>query len=226
MEYLTLQDIPHRHCEPLHSRKMTSSHSVERPLANMVAAVSEVDDSLSSPLPPVPALPPFLEPALSAPRPSLPGAYSYYGNTPSSRGSASEPHVPAPSLHHIQLRSHSVRCQSPQEDGRQQPVALSQPFHYEDRRRTSSPMSRTRLSPSPCTYSRRLSPDEVKEVRDTTFPPADTLASTGKLELRNSSSTLTDSQNHNMRSSPPIQPGEQAFPGKLPSFSEVCDPNV
>ncbi|XP_014559637.1 hypothetical protein COCVIDRAFT_91245 [Bipolaris victoriae FI3] len=38
MEYLTLQDIPHRHCEPLHSRKMNSSHSAESPLANMVAA--------------------------------------------------------------------------------------------------------------------------------------------------------------------------------------------
>ncbi|KAI4667366.1 uncharacterized protein J4E79_002052 [Alternaria viburni] len=38
MEYLTLQDIPHRHCEPLHSRKMTSAHPAERPLANMVAA--------------------------------------------------------------------------------------------------------------------------------------------------------------------------------------------
>ncbi|CAI9637590.1 unnamed protein product [Alternaria burnsii] len=38
MEYLTLQDIPHRHCEPLHSRKMNSSHPAERPLANMVAA--------------------------------------------------------------------------------------------------------------------------------------------------------------------------------------------
>ncbi|KAF1941389.1 hypothetical protein EJ02DRAFT_204639 [Clathrospora elynae] len=38
MEYLTLQDIPHRHCDPLYSRKMTSSHSAERPLGNMVAA--------------------------------------------------------------------------------------------------------------------------------------------------------------------------------------------
>ena len=37
-----------------------------------------------------------------------------------------------------------------------------------------------------------------------------------------SSTTLTESQNHHMRSSPPIQPGEQNFPGKLPSFSEVC----
>jgi hypothetical protein len=219
MEYLTLQDIPHSHCEPLHSRKMTSSHSVERPLANMVAAVSEDNDSPSS-LPPAPSPPRFLEPALSAPRPSLPGAYSYYGETPYCRESASEPHVPAPALHHICLQSPPVRHQSAKEDERQRPVALSQPYSYEDRRRTPSPMSRTRLSPSPRTRQRRLSSDEVKEVRGASTPGYPH-ASTGTLELRDSSTTLTDSQNHHMRSSPPIQPGEQSFPGKLPSFSEV-----
>ncbi|KAI8938143.1 hypothetical protein NX059_005809 [Plenodomus lindquistii] len=35
-----------------------------------------------------------------------------------------------------------------------------------------------------------------------------------------SSSTLTESQQHHMRSSPPIQPGEQHHAAKLPSFSE------
>ncbi|RMZ69574.1 homeodomain-containing [Pyrenophora seminiperda CCB06] len=35
-----------------------------------------------------------------------------------------------------------------------------------------------------------------------------------------SSSPVEDADNHHMRSSPPLQPGEQNFPGKLPSFSE------
>ncbi|KAJ4374738.1 homeodomain super [Neocucurbitaria cava] len=39
--------------------------------------------------------------------------------------------------------------------------------------------------------------------------------------LTSMDSTLTEEQNHQMRSSPPIQPGEANFPGKLPSFSEV-----
>ncbi|EOA84502.1 uncharacterized protein SETTUDRAFT_20039 [Exserohilum turcica Et28A] len=42
----------------------------------------------------------------------------------------------------------------------------------------------------------------------------------GQQSSSQSSTSLTDVQNHHMRSSPPIQPGEQAFPGKLPSFSE------
>ncbi|KAF1835113.1 hypothetical protein BDW02DRAFT_496719 [Decorospora gaudefroyi] len=50
--------------------------------------------------------------------------------------------------------------------------------------------------------------------------PVEAYDGNAKRESAMSSSTLTDSQNHHMRSSPPIQPGEQNFPGKLPSFSE------
>lgn len=38
MEYLTLQDIPHRYYDHLHSQRMASSHSSERPLAHLAAA--------------------------------------------------------------------------------------------------------------------------------------------------------------------------------------------
>jgi hypothetical protein len=218
MEYLTLQDIPHRHCEPLHSHKMTSSHSVERPLANMVAAVSEINGSPSS-LPSAPSPPRFLEPALSAPRPSLPELYSHHAEMSSSRGSVSASHVPP--LHHIRLLSLPVGYLSPKEDKRPQLVALPPPHSYEDRQRTPSPMSRAPLSPSLRARLQGASSDEAKEVRDG-FATADTHATNRTLESKTSSSTLTDSQNHHMRSSPPIQPGEQNFPGKLPSFSEVC----
>jgi hypothetical protein len=41
-------------------------------------------------------------------------------------------------------------------------------------------------------------------------------------EFRKYSIKLTRKQNRHMRNSPPFQPGEQAYPDKLPSFSEVC----
>jgi hypothetical protein len=48
MEYLTLQDIPHRQYNSLNSHRMASSHSSERPLGSMVAAVSEHPNHSSS----------------------------------------------------------------------------------------------------------------------------------------------------------------------------------
>lgn len=83
MEYLTLQDIPHRYCEPLHSRRMTSTHSAERPLANMVAAVCEDETSpsiSSNTSPPLPRrdftftllLPKFVYPSVGL-GPEMPG---------------------------------------------------------------------------------------------------------------------------------------------------------
>lgn len=48
MEYLTLQDIPHRHYNPVHSHSMASSQSTERPMGSMVAAVSETSTPSSS----------------------------------------------------------------------------------------------------------------------------------------------------------------------------------
>lgn len=38
--------------------------------------------------------------------------------------------------------------------------------------------------------------------------------------------TKTDSQPHLQRNSPPLQPGEQNFPGKLPSFDEVSASHI
>jgi hypothetical protein len=37
MEYLTLQDIPHRHYNPLHSHRMSSSQYTERPMGSLAA---------------------------------------------------------------------------------------------------------------------------------------------------------------------------------------------
>ncbi|EMD60360.1 hypothetical protein COCSADRAFT_98610 [Bipolaris sorokiniana ND90Pr] len=67
-----------------------------------------------------------------------------------------------------------------------------------------------------------ISPHSLEQIHshndndnDSDARPYETQQSTS-----HTSSSLTETQNHHMRSSPPIQPGEQSFPGKLPSFSE------
>jgi hypothetical protein len=97
MEYLTLQDIPQRHCHPVHSHRM--SHSAERSLGNMAA----VRQDFSSPLPeharPIP---------LHPPTPTLPT----YGYAVRERreSMASENHPP---LEHIELPSTPTMAASP-----------------------------------------------------------------------------------------------------------------
>jgi hypothetical protein len=194
MEYLTLQDIPHRHCEPLHSRKMNSSHPVERPLANMVAAVSEDQDSLFSITPSAPSPPRFLEPALRDP-------FRSDGKNTPMRARASEPSAYS-SDHYF---GHPMLISTRGLDDYAGSPTLPRSYSLPTRRR--SPYQEIMLLPDPLLS---LAPDEMGEHRDQTQPPV------------RSSTILTESQNHHMRSSPPIQPGEQNFPGKLPSFSEVC----
>lgn len=59
MEYLSLQDIPHRHCDPAYSQRMASTHQSERSSASMAVAVSPSHTpSTAKHLPP----PPFLYP--------------------------------------------------------------------------------------------------------------------------------------------------------------------
>jgi len=191
MEYLTLQDIPHRHCEPLHSRKMTSAHPAERPLANMVAAVSQEPESPSSLHEPTPIPPRFLEPALHDP-------FRVHGQESATlRARASEPFAcpRAPA----QYYGHPHFADALGENARS--LALPRSYSLPTRRRSHSPEPRM----LPASRLPTTTPDTVDGD-----------------ELRPSSTTLTESQNHHMRSSPPIQPGEQNFPGKLPSFSEVC----
>jgi hypothetical protein len=48
MEYLSLQDIPHRQYDSLHSHRMAPSHSSERSLGSMAAAVSQDPENPSS----------------------------------------------------------------------------------------------------------------------------------------------------------------------------------
>ena len=67
MEYLTLQDIPHRHCNPVHSHRMASQSS-ERPVGHMAAVCPTSFHSTSFPNSPC-LSPPYL--------PSLCYAYAY-----------------------------------------------------------------------------------------------------------------------------------------------------
>ena len=184
MEYLTLQDIPHRHCEPLHSRKMTSSHSAERPLANMVAAVSHdhfspfsISQSPPSPHPPHPPPPPPPPPHAVEPCVGLKCTI----NLPPTPFSYTSSQLP----------------KSINPDGQERPDYHLPPIL------TSSTSSSSSSSSSPPIV--QLGAHDHHSKR--TFAPPNI--------------NLTGSQNHHMRSSPPLQPGEQNFPGKLPSFSEV-----
>ena len=169
MEYLTLQDIPHRHCEPLHSRKMTSSHSAERPPANMVAAVSEDAFSLSTL-------------SLSAPAPSR-AVEPFFGLKRTLPGEGKLKLPPTP----FSFTSSKL----PQSTNMEGQERLS--FHL-----PALPTSPPLLLVDPDTNQFR-----------------------GQRSFASWKTYLTGSQNHHMRSSPPLQPGEQNFPGKLPSFSEV-----
>jgi hypothetical protein len=172
MEYLTLQDIPHRQYEPLHSHRMAPSQPTERPLGSMAAAVSR------TPSPdPRPRGPPTL-------------SFSY---------------LPAPRV-----------------------VASRQ-------ERDSEPFSSSRSRPCNCSDCRPLPPAEsLPELRERhpVFGQHFTSAAHAitNRRARNSSTSiedelcdifLTNTQNAQMRSSPPIQPNEHGYADKLPSFSEV-----
>lgn len=234
MEYLTLQDIPHRHCEPLHSRNMTSSRSAESSLANMVAAVShEPASSISIAAPSAISAPLVLEPALRAPSPALPGAFRASAYAPA-RGAKHaalppppppHPHPPHPPLplphfdplHHPLGPGHGVMHQYSQD------TVLPRSLSFPSRQRSPSPLPRRHLSHyAPTTMMTTTAAATRGPNQTASLDSTNAHSPAGQQSSSQSSTSLTDVQNHHMRSSPPIQPGEQAFPGKLPSFSEVC----
>jgi hypothetical protein len=156
MEYLTLQDIPHRHCNPSHSHRMASQSS-ERPMGNPVAAVCEYSD-LPALLLDVPTL--FLPPVFLLPR------YDYVCPT------------------------HSLQHRGAHRD-----------------------LFRTSLESD-------MSPAIPKHICGTLYSTRSSKQQHDYSSGHNAD-TKTKQQNHLQRSSPPYQPGEQNFPGKLPSFDEV-----
>ncbi|EFQ89405.1 hypothetical protein PTT_14339 [Pyrenophora teres f. teres 0-1] len=150
--------------------------SAERPLANMVAAVSEDKISISAiPLssppnpPPPPQLPHAVEP-FCAPKQMMPGEGTL--KLPPTSFSSTTSQLPEPT-------------NAP----RQERLCIY------------LPALPTLSSPPP-----PLDPDAYQGHGQRSSAPWNIY--------------LTGSQNHHMRSSPPLQPGEQNFPGKLPSFSE------
>lgn len=221
MEYLTLQDIPHRHCNPLHAQRMASTHPSERPLGSMAAAVcdsygtsSSFSVSSSSSHSSRSSLPTLYPPLSVRKRESFDDCLRR-----SSDDGFFQKRVPAPPLHCVRLPSLPVTSDG--EDcarGRPeiaQPLALrNHPHHH------ISHHLLLRKSPRmvPSTYANK---DRRLPIPHAVVAPAHTPARhIGATSRWNS--TLTDTQHHHMRSSPPIQPGEQAHAAKLPSFSEVC----
>lgn len=180
MEYLTLQDIPHRHCNPIHSHRMASQPN-ERPVGQM-AAVREYS-SCSSPSPST---------TFFIPPPPKPVSYECTCRNESLERTASmldlpllliklpessTPPPPAIVCTHRRLKGEFFR--------------LSLKFDMKPRSDYASFASRPETSP------------------------------TKREEYNAWALTKTREQNHLQRSSPPLQPGEQNFPGKLPSFDEV-----
>ncbi|KAF1849170.1 uncharacterized protein K460DRAFT_375866 [Cucurbitaria berberidis CBS 394.84] len=201
---------------------MTALQSSERSLGNVVAAVSHVYECPPTTFPssspcafspdPTPLHPPIQPKYFPAP-----AHFGLYEQPPSMSGSSSEAHRDAPSMHYIQL---------PAVDSEGPPHL---PEHFRPsplipiRRPGSTGLSR--MSPGPRLRNRKsrtLSPGPRGNAYDepeSAYPRAREVNS--KVPYLNN--TLTDEQTHHMRHSPPIQPGEQNFPGKLPSFSEFLN---
>lgn len=219
MEYLTLQDIPHRHCDPLHSRRMTSSQTS---LGNMAAAVSEVNGAPSS----------FVSPSPSGPTPLHPpiqrSSYASYRfgshEQPCWRARTSSQIERAPPLHHVQVLPVTAGDEEQISMARGRSFSPLYLVRSHALRRSASPeLSRRPINPSYHSSLRRPSPATMRGLpyQDTHSYHQDLTVNREAPYQISESNTLTDEQNHHMRSSPPIQPGEQNFPGKLPSFSEV-----
>jgi hypothetical protein len=178
----------------LYTCRMNPSHPVEWPLANMVAAVSQEQDRLSSFTASAPSPPLFFEPVLRDP-------FRSDGKNAPMRARASEPSAYASTqyLSHPPLILTSGLCD--------QVCSPTPPRSYSLPTCRQSPLRESMMLPN--FRLRSITPDEIVDDRDE-IPPS-----------VHSSTTLTESQNHHMRSSPPIPSGEQNFTGKLPSFSEV-----
>lgn len=182
MEYLTLQDIPHRNCNPVHSHRMASQSS-ERPVGHMAAVCGY--SSLSTPLPnpPNPLLPPVPY--------SL--SYDYACRIESFQRAATRP---IKSLRLITLPK---------------PPAAARP--------TSKCMPR-RFEGDLFRYSLECDMDPLKR-RDRGLSATRSSSPDSREAYTAWCMAKIRKQNHLQRSSPPLQPGEQNFPGKLPSFDEV-----
>lgn len=180
MEYLTLHDIPQRHCNPVHSHRM-ASQSGERPVAHM-AAVCDIFSFGSTSNPENPEKRPLFLPPHSPQRSEL------FAKVSGSRKKAPQQHLP---LKEITLSKLSPAFPSTPSD----PCSTSHPLSLLD-----------------ITMGILHLPDH---------PPNTACTRAEWDEYLDWCSTKTASQTYLQRSSPPLQPGEQSFPGKLPSFDEV-----
>ena len=215
MEYLTLQDIPHRLYDPLHSRRMAHSQSTERQVGGMAVAVSPQPPSsllLPSPrrlsgrrpqLPPLTALAPH-DPDLGQERPTErrtpPPTFVHYGPSSTALNESTNDYDPTQSYPPIIPTEYCDTCSA------HTPQRPSSP----DRRRKSPSFRRIKHT-FHCAGVTITIDDQAHE-----YPYMNAI----DVELREKATNLTEYQN--MRSSPPIQPNEHAYADKLPSFSEVC----
>jgi hypothetical protein len=209
-----------------------TSQSSERPLGNMVAAVSEDDGSSSasssslfvfSRTLPLPIQPPN---ALSRPSHDDPFRPRALDHERRQERASDFRKQDGPSYQHICPSSTSPPHTTPIEEFSPDvhSIACHRRYSYPPSAQLPSPALRTMsLSPSLRARLQQLDPEDAQAACHL-LASARTKPSQSHEESQ-SSSHLTTDQNHHMRSSPPIQPGEQNFPGKLPSFSEVsCFP--
>lgn len=215
MEYLTLQDIPHRYCDQMHSQRMSLSHPAERPLAHMAAAVSEAHDSSRS----LPLLSSSLSPPttslLCTQRPPSGQTGSNDDNRKHAWDDLHDENMPVPSPAHIRLPPLPLSQITPDRRASLYDPARPGVFHDEQlRRKHQDSISARSLELSRLNIS-------LPALKNTTSPSEADTSATQQLD-----SPLTKKQQHHMRSSPPIQPGEQHHAAKLPSFSEVSYPHA
>ncbi|KAJ4984427.1 homeobox domain-containing protein [Stagonosporopsis vannaccii] len=182
MEYLTLQDIPRRHCSTVHSHKMAPQSS-ERSVGHMAAVCDIYSDSPPSSSPPRLLLPPH--------QPHVCYAFASHLD--------SKAEQPLPSLKEISL-----------------------PKHFKP-----PPHSTCILQEPGDDYFRVALEGDADPSK-----PANLLSATqpGDHETLKQYVSWCDTkatmQTHLQRSSPPLQPGEQNFPGKLPSFDEFVQTTI
>jgi hypothetical protein len=195
MEYLTLQDIPHRHYDPLHSSRMASSQTIEKPLG-MADAVSQTYESPLSPLSLAVKL------ALSRPIISMKQeARTERPASPCQHGIDRE--RSSHGLHHHHHHHHHTMKHS------------FVPLAYPDRQLPVPALLMDKYTICPEEHSYRNHLDVHPRFHNTRF-------SSKEEDLSQYAAKNTNViQNHHMRHSPPIQPGEPQQPDKLPSFSEV-----
>jgi hypothetical protein len=223
MEYLSLRDIPHRQYNPLHSRRMAPSHSVEGSLGDMAAAVSD-DHTISSCL--YTPRPTF---HLPMPRSTLCGTFPHLGGDLDLR-------------QELPPKDHTHPHPAPLDYLDPQPTTtVGNPctYHYEQHfpehiRKTGherrSPTPRPHDLDSDCQHhsscvmeqTHSFGPESVTIIRSGHPHNYRYMHNSIEGELRKKSLSLTHEQNRHMRHSPPIQPGEQSYSHhKLPSFEEV-----